>query len=259
MSDSRSKRNAALIQIFSGIGMGLLVGIIVGLSVSEVVSIILGALAALLAAFLGVQDHQSSKTEQVDTTVINKSIMTGLRAGSFGISCVVAILFGIFLRTHNVLSVETSLKEQINVWTEAGYDTTEARQYVVYENLGILPKTMQITTNASVELKGKSGLSALFSNENDVNYCDLLSFKKNQNSVDMVIQAYRQTKQEELVNFANELENHFPKESQKFILLEMEKVFCEVQESINQIKASGADPEHIEKLIKSLQELLRNL
>ena len=76
--------------------MGLLVGIIVGISVSPVVKVVLSALAALLAAFLGVQD--SKKAEGTENVDYSKNILTGLRAGSFGISCVAGILLGIFLR-----------------------------------------------------------------------------------------------------------------------------------------------------------------
>lgn len=260
MSDNKSKRKALSVQVFSGIGMGLLVGIIVGLAVSEVVSIILGALAALLAAFLGLQDQQSSKADQTDKeAAVNRTIMTGIRAGSFGISCVAAILFGIFLRTHNILAKESTLKEQINVWTKAGYDTTEARQYVVFQNLGILPKTMEAVQTATMEMKSKSGITALFASENDVNYCSLLSFANNENSVEKVIEAYKQTKQKPLIDFANKIETNFPIENQEYILRNMERVFCDLQETFNNIKLPGVGEEREDSTIKSLQELLSNL
>ena len=112
MSSTESQRGIIITQVFSGVGMGLLVGIIVGLSVSPVVKTILGALAGLLAAFLGLQDSFYSKQQEEDATKVYDRIkMSSIRAGSFGLACAVGILFGVFVRTHDLLTI--TIKDQV--------------------------------------------------------------------------------------------------------------------------------------------------
>jgi hypothetical protein len=49
------------IDVFSGVGLGLLLGIVVALSITPVVSIVVGSLASLLAVFLGLEGGEGSK------------------------------------------------------------------------------------------------------------------------------------------------------------------------------------------------------
>ncbi|MFZ0391504.1 MAG: hypothetical protein WAN36_13680, partial [Calditrichia bacterium] len=180
LKEQQYDRAITFVQIFSGAGMGLLVGIIVGLSVSEVVSIILGALAALLAAFLGLQDQQCAKKQEGEpAAAFNRTRMVGLRAGSFGIACAVAILLGVFLRTHNVLSSNISLKEQVALWQQAGYDKKDALQYVAYQRLKILPESMEVKSGSEAVPESRASLGVLFSGEGTQNFCNDLSFQTN--------------------------------------------------------------------------------
>src|SRR5210317_265367 len=105
MSSPRSNRSIFYSQVFSGIGIGLLLGIIIGLSASPVVKTILGALSGLLAAFLGLQESLFSKQEEDINKVNNRIYLNSIRAGSFGIATVIALLIGMYMRTHGVLSI----------------------------------------------------------------------------------------------------------------------------------------------------------
>lgn len=256
MASQNSGSGLASIQVFSGIGIGLLIGIIVGLSSSEVVSIILGALAALLAAFLGLQDQRASAEEE--GPAINTLKMSGLRAGSFGVSCVIAILLGMYLRTHQVLSDTISLKEQVDVWVEAGYDTTQARQYVVFQKLGITPENTQVEARESNAVQQKALLGVLFSGEGERNYCNDLSMQTHGNSAEAVLQAYRATENEPFVALADNIEQHIPSNARPYFLTEVENILCGVRESINAIDLS-AEEQYRADLKISLKEAIGSL
>jgi len=86
------------IEIFSGVGLGVLVGIVIGLSVSNVVGIVLGALTSLLATFFGL--NSAKENLQNDLKYQTKPLIIIF----FSITTVIFILIGIFLRTHNILS-----------------------------------------------------------------------------------------------------------------------------------------------------------
>lgn len=126
--------------ILAGIGMGLLIGVIMGLSVSEVVKVILGALSVLLAAFLGFDKRDFSgmdnETYQKDK---NEALITSLRAGFFGLAVVVGIFLGMWVRTNGIMTVP--IKDSVQEWIDAGYDSTTAQKYVAYERLAINPTT----------------------------------------------------------------------------------------------------------------------
>lgn len=100
-----------LINILSGFALGALIGIVVGLSVSHVVGLILGALTSLLAAFFGL----TVSSGQPDPGALrgNSTVIF-----SFSISCVIFILTGIYLRTHNCLG--QSIAEQKNTLVAMG-------------------------------------------------------------------------------------------------------------------------------------------
>lgn len=261
LKENSSDRGAAFVQVFSGMGMGLLVGIIVGLSVSEVVSIILGALAALLAAFLGLQDTHASK--QSEDGNFRRSRMTGLRAGSFGFACVAAILLGIFMRTHGVLSgEEMSLKEQVALWQDAGYEKKDALLYVAYQNLKILPNSMEVQkgSGGSGEKdtpKLRASMGVLFSGEGTLNYCHDLSLKTN-GSVENTLAAYRATKNEKLIALADQIENNVPAEARMYVLQAVEDIICRMQDGINNIELYAPEA-HQNDLKLALKEALCNL
>jgi hypothetical protein len=114
-------------QLFAGIGLGLLVGVLVGLSSSPVVSVVVGALAAGMVTLLGfVQSVKAGETSNSEGSVV--------RLGGFGVACTAAILLGLFIRTHDLLS--PSIADQVSEVQKAGYTSPEARRWVAYKNVG---------------------------------------------------------------------------------------------------------------------------
>jgi hypothetical protein len=190
VSKEESKKGIVGSQIFSGIGIGLLLGIIVGLSVSPTVKVIMGSLAGLLAAFLGLQDSFYSKQQEQDfSKVQNRIKMSSIRSGSFGLACVFGILLGVVFRTHDVLTI--SVKEQVQRWVDAGYDSSYARNLVVYQRLRILPDSAGFQINpelAANTIDAASGF--LFTKKELQNYCVSLKMSKYGNSVENTLEAY---------------------------------------------------------------------
>lgn len=115
-------------QLFAGVGLGLLVGMLVGLSSSPVVSVVVGALSAAIVTLLGFVSPEKAAEgpAQHQGSVV--------RLGSFGVACTLAILLGLFLRTHNWAS--PSISQQVEELQKAGYSADEARRWVAYKNVG---------------------------------------------------------------------------------------------------------------------------
>jgi hypothetical protein len=124
-------------QIFSGAGVGLLLGILLGLSSSPVVSLVVGALAAVLATFIGIRGPNKDSLEAPGEAT-NGAQRKGLafRAGAFGFTCIVGLLTGIYLRTHDSLSPpRPSLKQQVDELVSVGFSAAEARRIAVLHSL----------------------------------------------------------------------------------------------------------------------------
>jgi hypothetical protein len=121
-------------QLYSGSGLGLMLGLLLGLSSTPVVAVVVGAIAALLGSI--VLPHVPSKAAAGDAAETRATI--DLRAGAFGMACVVGILGGIWLRTHDVLSPKTpTLIEKLEQWKSIGFSPQEARVLVARsEGLG---------------------------------------------------------------------------------------------------------------------------
>jgi hypothetical protein len=153
--------------VLSGIGMGLLLGLIMGLSVSEVVKVIMGTLTALLGAFLGFDKRNftgmSADDYQKDQ---QNALFTALRAGWFGFAVVAGILFGMWIRTHEVFTL--SVNKSVQEWTDAGYDVDYARKLVTYQRLAINPSTGVVGATTEVQ---RAHSSNLFSAEETQSLC----------------------------------------------------------------------------------------
>lgn len=174
MNTPPSRRSLFYSQLLSGVGIGLLLGIIIGLSVSPVVKTILGALAGLLAAFLGLQESLFSKQEETPEKVANRMYFNGVRAAAFGFATVIALLIGMYMRTHGVLSI--TIEKQVKNWTDAGVDPPLAQELVIYEKFKLFKKegALHIDT-AQAKLaaeKNNAGDGFLFNKESMINYCD---------------------------------------------------------------------------------------
>lgn len=78
----------------TGASLGLLVGLLVGLSASPVVATVVGALAALLGGVFGLAEKLPA----------GLSGASSRRLAAFALACVAALIGGILMRTHHVLS-----------------------------------------------------------------------------------------------------------------------------------------------------------
>jgi hypothetical protein len=124
-------------QIFSGAGVGLLLGMLLGLSSSPVVSLVVGALAALLASLVGIRVPGKEPGEApTEATSAAQRRAAAYRAGVFGFTCLLGLLGGISLRTHNALSpVQPSLKQQVDELVSVGFSAVDARRIAVLHSL----------------------------------------------------------------------------------------------------------------------------
>ena len=111
--------------------LGLLIGLMVGLSASPVVGSLMGTLATLAIALVGnglsMPGKQKAKDGEADTGAKNVPLKSGWLAG-FCICCIIGILGGIWLRTHDVLN--PSPKQQVKAYCSAGFTFEEAKAIV---------------------------------------------------------------------------------------------------------------------------------
>ena len=117
-------------ECLAGIGLGMAVGVFVGMSTSAVVAVVVSALAAVLAAFFGLSAG-SGQGARV------------LRIASFGFACPLAVLLGLGIRSHSWLA--PSIDDQIKEWTRAGYNPEQARNFVAFRQLGLVPQGFKAT------------------------------------------------------------------------------------------------------------------
>lgn len=148
-------------QLFAGVGLGLLVGVLVGLSSSPVVAVVVGALAAGMVTLLGfTRSGKDGEPSYSEGSVI--------RLGGFGVACAAAVLFGLFIRTHNWLS--PSISSQVSEVQKAGYSDEEARRWVAYKNIGAILESgsSKGSDNQSTPARGTESVagSVLFSGAN---------------------------------------------------------------------------------------------
>jgi len=146
-------------EIFAGFGLGLLVGTIIGLSIAEVTGIILGALTSLLAAFFGLRGNKEGEAGNQ------------VAIGAFSIVCVLSIFFGLFIRTHNLLS--QSLENEIKEYKAANFDTSEIKKIILFKHVGLIPEGYSFSKDAiqssrnSVLMSGDEGAIYLCDAVND--------------------------------------------------------------------------------------------
>lgn len=136
--------------------MGLLLGLLVGLSASEVVASVVAGLVGLLGTFFGLRSESAAG-------ILPGA--NGARVAGFALAMVVALLVGIFVRTHGLL--EPTPQESAASWVDAGLSKSEAAQLVVFERTGLLPEGRS-AGNAN---RSKASTGALFSTES-LDACD---------------------------------------------------------------------------------------
>lgn len=215
-----SERSVTSIHFFSGSGLGLLVGIILGLSVSEVAGIVLGALTALLAAFLGLKKDFAPEKGPGNGSG-SPSSLKWLRSGAFGLFCVLGILLGIMIRSHGLLSVP--IDRQLEKWTRAGYDRAQARQFVVYQQLGLKPEEWEVVDSSGLARKRQAGV--LFSEEDGADLCRAFATERYDDPQE-VLYAYK------LAGggwkaLASAIENNVPSDRRMRLLRSLWEAICE--------------------------------
>jgi len=144
-------RSRALPNVLAGAGVGAVIGIVVGLAGSPVVSTILGSLSATLLGLLALKRDDAD--EQSDSRDLGAWRIVG-----FGFGCVVAIFAGITIRTHDLLAQDPA--ERAQKWVAAGFDKTEAKDIVLFSQLGVTPAAWSSHVNPSTLPTGSSSLMA---------------------------------------------------------------------------------------------------
>jgi hypothetical protein len=164
-----------VLALFSGSGIGLLIGVLMGMSVTPTVAVIIGALASGLAILLGLNDEHFNNAKAV-------------RIGGFGFACVLGIYFGLYARTHQMLSPAEvpppTLTEQKAEYVALGFSEREALDFIAFTRFKIKNPSWVLlgeagapsgTAAAGESLTEKARMTLLFGAEVDLDKCDELA------------------------------------------------------------------------------------
>ncbi|MFK7829920.1 MAG: hypothetical protein AB8B57_09095 [Congregibacter sp.] len=157
-------------QVFSSSGIGLLVGFLMGMSASPLVGMVVGAITGLLASFLGLagrsgnplpggqepgeheQDGERREEREENAQLQRKLVLTGIRTGTFALACVIGVLMGMHIRTHNLMS--PSLLDKQTELVDLGFTSQEARWIVADQKFTATTPSVEdsvLFSNASSE------------------------------------------------------------------------------------------------------------
>lgn len=214
-------------QIFSGVGIGLLIGILLGLSSSPVVGLVVGSVTALLASLIGAEfPHKSDDQAKGERISQEKLKLIGIRAGVFGLTCVVGIFAGIYMRTHNVLSPpEPTWKQMFEDLTNIGFNSQEARELVATHIINTKSSDEKINKKSRVPI-GELKNTVLFGATAPVN-CEKIAIDRFDN-ISAAIDYYRNTEQDSLLKIAIAVNQHVADEKAKMDIMKyILKYFCE--------------------------------
>lgn len=114
--------------------LGVAVGLMVGLSTSPIVSSVVGSLSAIALAFLKKSDAQRSNGHRLGT--IDPYWVSWLAVGF-----VIAMLAGVWCRTHNVLGESVSARAE--KWRAIGIPDDLIHASVIYQEVGLIPPDWQ--------------------------------------------------------------------------------------------------------------------
>jgi hypothetical protein len=168
-----------VLALFSGTGIGLLIGVLMGISVTPTVAVIIGALASGLAILLGLNDEHFNNAKAV-------------RIGGFGFACVLGIYFGLYARTHQMLSPEPvpppSLAEQKAEYVAMGFSEREALDFIAFSRFRIKNPSWILVGEPGAAPAGAGGggeslaekakMTLLFGAEVNLDKCDELDGPK---------------------------------------------------------------------------------
>lgn len=153
--------------LLNGLGVGVLLGVLLGLAVSPVVSGVIGTLSSILLVLLGLNDKQM-------TTI------KSLRIGMFGIFAVVGIIMGMYIRTTDALSHNTTqLKDE---YTRTGFSKDQALYYVALKKFKYVPVGWfgtSVSDTLAMSTTDNHDKSVLFSSDVDLSQCRILNTSDN--------------------------------------------------------------------------------
>jgi len=153
----QENKQGFIVDVFSGVGLGLLLGVIVGMASSPVVATVVGAIASVLAVFLGLEGGDSK------LAAFAKVQLNGVRIGSFALATVIGLVLGLYIRINNPLAEPPVVQMQrwyevfpvevaplkpvpgmayANNAEEALRNRTLARQLMIFERTGLTPKSL---------------------------------------------------------------------------------------------------------------------
>jgi len=153
MTDQGDGSSSPAQDLIAGAALGLLVGLLIGMTTSSVVGSVVGSLIALIVAVVGLNK---------ETSVIF-SAASALRLAAFSVVATLAVLGGVAIRTHDLLS--PSPKTIFLELKDAGFPEGEALALVRFRRFGLLPAGAQAAVPENLTVK--SDLSTLFSNSSD--------------------------------------------------------------------------------------------
>lgn len=220
---------------FNGLGVGLLLGLLLGLAVSPVVSGIIGTLSSLLVVLLGLNESYLNPVKSI-------------RIGSFGLFCVIGILSGMYIRSHDTLA--PPLKTLHAEYKAMGFSDKETRDFIAYQEFELIPenwtkvdtsKSESVTpvTEGQTEKKlladrenmsAKKRKSVLYSSEVDAGKCYILESSNEKMSfldIRMNFDVAGGTWKE----LANNLDPGLPEKVRITVLLMVRDIFCEMEGS----------------------------
>lgn len=131
-TDPSLPKQADRADVLAGASLGVLVGLLVGLSSSPVTATVVGALVALLAGVFGLADK----------IPVGLTGVGARRVMAFSLACSVALIAGVMLRTHQVLSPSTAhIRQQLS---DIGIsDKVEQMHMIRLLRFGLLPPGAQ--------------------------------------------------------------------------------------------------------------------
>ncbi len=215
---------------FNGLGVGLLLGLLLGLAVSPVVSGIIGTLSSLLVVLLGLNESYLNTVKSI-------------RIGSFGIFCVIGILSGMYIRSHDTLA--PPLKTLYAEYKAMGFSDKDARDFIAYQEFELIPenwtkvdtsKSESVATvtegqpekkrlSAGENMSAKKRKSVMYSSEVDAGKCYILESSNEKMSfsdVKMNFEVAGGTWKE----LANQLDSGLPEKVRIKSLLLLRDIFC---------------------------------
>lgn len=234
----KEKTNLRL-ALFGGAGIGLQLGVLMGMTLAPSVANVLSVLAGILAATLGLNDKHFNNTKAA-------------RIGAFGFACVFGAYFGLFVRTHNLLSPSlTSLKSD---YKEVGFSDKQSLNLIAIKEFG---KTLA-EVEASVErvpsyvavqgrkeglIKAKTSVdldsdfssvnqqhsSLLFASQSAIDICDELSNTDESLALDDILNNFNLTGGL-WQDIATELPKMVQSSLQKTALLASKQAICSVHQ-----------------------------